>query len=206
MGVTDQQVGDLDMPASAERIRHVGWGCLLCLALVSEALAGPGTPSRTGFTMELGIGVGGIQVGQLNQYGKERLDWGFEPHAISFGGFIENDVAIIGRWKSTYHFTPNSAGEEAHRFLGTLAAHVQWWFRDQWFVAGGAGIAAFGYGIGSAEDDPSWQIGGAVAARIGYALIQWEHHAIKVSFEAVAGFFSGGAALGETLNLEWQYY
>lgn len=182
---------------------------LVWLALTGDAMAQarPGSPPRrSGFTMEFGIGIGGIQVGQLNQYGKERVDTGFEPHALSLGGFISNDVAILGRWKSTYHTTPNSAGEDAHRFLGTLALHVQWWFRDRWFVAGGLGLATFGYGIGSDDGDPSWSLGGAAAARIGYAFFQTEHHALKVSLEAVAGIFRDGVALGETLCLEWQYY
>jgi hypothetical protein len=183
----------------------VGWVCLIWGALVGEALADP-APRREGFTMELGIGIGGIQVGRLDAYGRERADLGFEPHAVSFGTFISNDVAIIGRWKSTYHITRNSAGENAHRFIGTLAPHVQWWFRDRWFVAAGAGVAAFGYGFGSAEGDPSWSFGGAVIARVGYALVQLTHNAIKVSAEAVSGFFGHGVALGETLNLEWQYF
>lgn len=181
-------------------------GSLAWLASANEAAAEAPTPRRSGFTMEFGIGVGAIQVGQLNQYGRERYDWGFEPHALSLGGFISNDVAILGRWKSTYHSTPNSAGEDAHRFLGTLAVHVQWWFRDRWFVAGGVGIAAFGYGIGSDDNDPSWSTGGALAARVGHTLFQLEHHAIKASLEVVGGIFADGVALGQTLNLEWQYY
>ena len=185
--------------------RIVALTCLLGAAPGGEALADP-LPQREGFTMELGVGFGGIQVAQLNQFGRERVDTGFEPHAISFGAFIGDDVALLLRWKSTYHDTPNSAGEEAHRFLGTMALHVQWWFRERWFVAAGAGVAAFGYGIGGAEGDPPWRYGGAAAARIGYALLQWRHHAVKISVEAVAGFFADGAALGETLNLEWQLF
>jgi hypothetical protein len=183
-----------------------GWGCLLLLALEGEALAAPDTPRRAGFTMELGLGFGGIEVGQLNQFGRDRLDWGFDPHEISLGGFINNDVAIMARWKSTYHFTANSAGERAQRFLGTFGVNVQWWFRDRWFVSGGAGIAAFGFGFGSTAGDPSWQIGGSLSARVGYALIQLKHHAIGISFEAIGGIFGSGAALGETMNLEWQYF
>jgi hypothetical protein len=156
--------------------------------------------------MEVGIGFGSIQVAGMNQYGRERLDTGFEPHALSFGGFISNDVAILARWKSTYHFTPNTTGESAHRFLGTLALHAQWWFRPRFFVAAGAGVAAFGYGIGSAATDPSWSFGGALAARVGYALMQFDGHAIKLSLEVVTGFFKSGVAGGETLNLEWQLF
>lgn len=176
------------------------------LALASAAAAEPSPPRRSGFTMEFGIGVGGIQVGRLDRYGRERIDWGFEPHAISLGGFVSNDVAILGRWKSTYHTSPNSAGQDAHRFLGTLAVHVQWWVRDRWFVAGGVGLATFGHGIGSDEGDPAWSFGGAVAARVGYAFFRTEHHALKLSLEAVTGIFGSGVALGETLCLEWQYY
>jgi hypothetical protein len=196
------------MPPIRRQLPHVALAALTLLgaALVDEPAAGAGTPRRAGFTMELGIGVGGIQVAQLNQYGRERTDWGFDPHAVGFGGFISNDVALIGRWKSTYHNSPNSAGEEANRFLGTLALHVQWWFRARWFVTAGAGVATFGYGFGSADSDPSWSVGGALAAGIGYAVIQLEHHAIKLSLEAVSGVFADGAALGETLTLAWQYF
>jgi len=163
-------------------------------------------PRRSGFTMVLGFGVGSIQVAGLNQYGKERIDWGFEPHAISFGGFLNNDVALLGRWKSTYHFTPNSEGESANRFLGTFTLNAQWWFRPRVFVGAGVGVATFGYGFGSAPDDPAWSVGGALTARIGYAFALFDHHALKLSFEIVTGFFGGGVASGETLNIEWQYY
>ena len=185
--------------------RLFGLAGLVCLLVASDAAAQP-VPLRTGFTMEFGIGVGAIQVGQLNAYGRERMDMGFEPHAVSFGGFIRDDLALLGRWKSTYHTTPNSAGEDAHRFLGTLTFNVQWWFRPRWFVSGGAGGAAFGYGFGSDDGDPSWSLGGALTARVGYVFARVERHAFKVSLEAVSGVFGSGVALGETLNLEWQYF
>ncbi len=162
-------------------------------------------PLRQGFTMEFGVGLGAIQVGQLNDYGRERIDMGFEPHAVSFGGFVSRDLALMARWKSTYHTTPNTDGEDAHRFLGTLTLNAQWWLAPRWFVSGGAGVAAFGYGIGSADGDPSWSVGGALSARVGYVFARVERHAFKISLEVVSGLFGSGVALGETLNVEWQF-
>lgn len=173
-------------------------------ALASPAEAKPA--ERSGFTMELGFGFGAIEIARLGEFTQERGDFGFEPHALSLGGFITNDVAILFRWKSTYHFTSNSEGQSAQQFLGTFACHIQWWFTDDFFVAGGLGAAAFGFGFGAADDDPSWTVGLGTAARIGYAFYRLDHHAFKLSLEAIAGFFGRGMAFGQTLNVEWQYY
>jgi hypothetical protein len=156
--------------------------------------------------MELGLGFGGIEITRFGEFTGERTDIGFEPHALSLGGFITNDVAILFRWKSTYHFITNSEGESAQQFLGTFACHIQWWFADEFFVAGGLGLAAFGLGFGAAESDPSWAVGLGTAARIGYAFYRTDHHAFKLSVEAIGGFFGRGMAFGQTFNLEWQYY
>ena len=161
---------------------------------------------RSGFTMEFGLGFGGLHVTGLDRYGPQKLDSGFEPHALSLGGFVTNDLALMARWKSTYHIVPRGPDDSVHRFLGTMTFHAQWWFAERWFLGGGLGVAAFGFGIGSDSDDPAWSIGGGTSARIGFAFARLKHHAFIVSVEAVAGFFGSGAAMGETVNISWQCY
>lgn len=161
---------------------------------------------RKGFSLELGIGWGGILVAGLDRYGKEKDDRGFEPHMISLGGFLTNDLGLFFRWKSTYHAAANAVGKSAQRFLGTQTANLQWWVHDRGYVGGGVGLAIFGFGFGSHRDDPPWSFGGALTARMGFALGAWAHHLILISYEVVAGFFRSGVAVGQTLNLSYQYY
>jgi len=163
-------------------------------------------PVRKGFSLEIGIGYGAIVVTGLDRYTGQRQDRGFEPHALSLGGFLTNDLALFFRWKSTYHGTSNAEGKTAHRFVGTQTANLQWWFSDRGFLGGGAGLAIFGFGFGRSRDDPGWTFGGALDARVGFALARWTHHLITLSYEVVAGIFDKGAAVGLTVNLGYQYY
>jgi hypothetical protein len=178
----------------------------LLSALVISSTAHGELTRRSGFTMEFGLGYGGLQIASLDQYGPEKAGTGFEPHALSLGGFVTNNLALMARWKSTYQVMQRGPDDSVHRFLGTLTVHAQWWFAERWFTGGGLGVAAFGFGFGSDPDDPAWSIGGATSARVGFAFARLKHHAFIVSVEVVAGFFRHGAAVGETANVSWQYY
>jgi hypothetical protein len=179
---------------------------LFCSMLVVSSTASGEPARRSGFTMELGLGYGGLEFAGLDRYGSEKANTGFEPHALSFGGFVTNNLALMARWKSTYQILQRGPDDSVHRFLGTLTAHAQWWFAERWFLGGGVGVATFGFGFGSNPSDPPWSFGGAASARVGFAFARLKHHAFIVSVEVVAGFFRDGAAAGETANLSWQFY
>ncbi len=184
---------------------------VLLLSATPAPAAAPPSPAthevvRKGFSLELGIGYGAIWVSGLDRYGGEKQDRGFEPHAISLGGFLTNNLALFFRWKSTYHGTNNARGKTSQRFLGTQTANLQWWFHDRAFLGGGVGLALFGHGFGKSPDDPGWSFGAGLDARVGFALLTWRHHLVSLAYEVVAGFFRQGAALGMTVNLSYQYY
>lgn len=163
-------------------------------------------PARRGFTFEFGLGFGGILVAGLERYGDTKADIGFEPHAISLGGFVTRRLAVVFRWKSTYHFTANTVGVLANRFVGTHTLGLQWWFRERWFLGGGVGVAGFGFGFGTDPKDPAWSLGFGARARVGYAFALFKHHAFKLSYEVVSGFFAQGVAVGQTLNISYQFH
>ncbi len=179
---------------------------LLLPVLLLSTVAAAEPARRSGFTMEFALGYGGIERGGLDQYGAGKAATGFEPHALSFGGFVTNNLALMARWKSTYQIVERAPGDSVHRFLGTLTVNAQYWFSERWFTGGGLGIAAFGFGFGARSEDPSWSIGGAATARVGFAFARLRHHAFSLSAEVVAGFFRRGVASGQTLNLGWQFY
>jgi len=179
---------------------------LLILLVSAPQARSASKPVRKGFTVEFGIGVGALVISGLDRYGEEKRDFGFEPHALSLGAFLRKDLALVLRWKSTYHFTPNAVFEDAQQFLGTQTANLQWWLSDRLFVGGGPGVALFGFGFGGHDKDASWSVGGALDARVGYAFFVTTHHALSLSFEAVVGFFGSGVALGQTVNVGYQYY
>lgn len=186
------------------------FAAVLLLLAAPNAAGEPSSASqqrvRKGFSFEFGIGYGGIFVAGLDRYGTENRDQGFEPHAISLGGFVSNKLGLFWRWKSTYHNTPNAVGKSAHRFVGTQTLNLQYWFHDRVFVGGGAGVALFGFGFGSHSDDARWSFGFALDYRLGVAVFAWKHHLINVSYEVVSGFFRGGIAVGHTVVLSYQYY
>ena len=191
-------------PLSSARHARVLLTLAVWLVAIGGANAAP--PTRSGFTLELGIGFGAIEAVGLESYGDEKADTGFEPHALSLGSFLTNDLALEYRWKSTYHSTVNSAGGSAHRFVGTHTLHAQWWFADRWFFGTGVGLAIFGHGFGRARSDAAWAFGFGATTRFGWGVFEVEHHAITVSLEFVVGVFGEGTALGQTVTIGWQYY
>jgi hypothetical protein len=41
-----------------------------------------------------------LELAGLDRYGSEKANTGFEPHALSFGGFVTNNLALMARWNS----------------------------------------------------------------------------------------------------------
>ena len=179
---------------------------LVCCAAVGVA-AGAAEARRHGLTIELGVGAGSIQVANLLRDSGSTVDIGFEPHAIGIGGFITDRVALLYRWSSTYYFATNAQGETAQGVLGTHAPHVQVWLGERWMVGGGVGAAFFGNVLGRDDADPDIAVGLALAGRVGYAFaLLGPDGALKVTLKVLAGLFADGAAVGQTLNLNYQWY
>jgi hypothetical protein len=69
--------------------------------------------------MEFGLGYGGLEIAGLDQYGSEKANTGFEPHALSFGGFLTNNLALMARWKSTYQIMQRGPDDSTRSMAST---------------------------------------------------------------------------------------
>jgi hypothetical protein len=76
-------------------------------------------PMRSGFTLELGLGVSLMEV--MPQGGSSFTKVGLAPASLSLGGFFNNNFSLLFRIASTSFFSRNARGGSSKLCPGSLA-------------------------------------------------------------------------------------
>ena len=162
-------------------------------------------PDRSGFTVEVGVGLSVFR--HEADWGDSATRVGITGLNLTLGGFLSQHLAVGLRVveDQAYH------DHHAHA-IGLLGPAVQYWFDDRIFVGAQVGVPyARDYWSASGDGDA---IG--VGLRAGYSLLVDRHQAVHLSAEMIRGSFGydtdlhglqghGGSLTGVSLQLGWQY-
>jgi len=184
-----------------------GWFKRLAKASVSSSVPPPpvaeqeearlvyGTPTRKGWTMELGMGWSHStfphdSLGVLSG-GGFAISW-------SLGKYLTPNLAI--NYRASLQFTeivqiPLPIPTAVCLFAGPA---VQYWVTDRWFLGAGAGLSTV-----STADGPSADAYG-VSGRVGYVISTGRTVHLGATLEALPGFYPGGTANAFVLAIHAQ--
>lgn len=153
-------------------------------------------PTRSGFTMELSLGVGHLRVpvADFSQFGLAGL-------SLSLGGFLSPDLALM--FRATGVAVPEAGGTIVS--VGALGV-LQYWATDRLTLSGGLGLSQVS--VNSAFDSTIARSnkGFAINFRIGYALAQFTHHSLGLTYEITPAWIDGESVLMQGLALNWQWH
>jgi len=158
---------------------------------------------RSGFTLELGIGL--AQTHLEPESGESRSELGLAPLSISLGGFVSDRFAILGRAAGTSYF--KDAGDETLQFTSGFYGLVgEYWFNDRLFTSAGVGLATFGLNplTNSKDYDPDTGLG--FAFRAGYSFFTSQNHSLRASLELFPSVFEDATTVGTAATFEWQLF
>lgn len=164
----------------------------------------PPGPQRSGFTLELSLGLGFTQTEErvrcASGAGLTCPDPGYAifvglaPLAVGIGGFITESFALLFRASGTSFFDSDRL-----IVLGHYGIAAQLWPADWLMLSIGPALALFGDLEGNSD------FGFGVDARIGFSFLTLTHHSFRVALELFPSFFEE-FVMGESIVFEWQFY
>jgi hypothetical protein len=164
----------------------------------------PPGPQRSGFTVELSIGLAFTQTEErvrcASGPGLTCPDPGYTvfvglaPLAVGIGGFITESFALLFRASGTSFFDSDRL-----IVLGHYGLAAQFWAADWLMLSIGPALALFGDLEGNAD------FGFGIDARVGFSFLSLAHHSFRVALELFPSFFEE-FVMGESIVFEWQFY
>jgi len=175
-------------------------------------------PHHSGFTGDLGIGVGittrpvesfsecfsttgacaGVDTGV---HKSTDVEFGLAPLSLSLGGFLTPQVALLFRAAGTSYFVGNTQYLDA--FYGAV---VEYWPHNRFFLGGGPGIGYFGRNPLLSDGVSDYETAFALDARAGVALINGRDHDLTLSLEGTSGFYSDATLFSAAFLVAWKWY
>ena len=170
---------------------------------------------RKGFTLEMGIGAAYVLRSGKSREQAQAPHVEVAPFSLSLGGFLTRDLSLL--FRATTIISPShnesitTAGlvqSERSAFV-SIGVAAQYFLSDRFFL--GAGVAQGSLSETQSRSDGSTltsppRSGFVVTARAGYAFVTLEHHAFSLVTELTPGFFGTITFIGNTLQVQWQYY
>jgi len=149
---------------------------------------------RSGFTLQLDFGAGFIapEVLQGRNFG---LACG-----IGAGGFVNPDLAVLGRANTVMIFMEDSSHFTAKFFSVFFGVHAQYWIGSSFFISGGPGAILV---AADDSDVSSSNVFWGISLLTGYSFLTTSHHSLQVTLE-----FTNISLLGVmgNLSLAWQFF
>jgi hypothetical protein len=177
--------------------------CLTTFALAGPARADADTARRSGFTLELGVGMSHTYVDPDAAGTQNEL--GLAPLSISLGSFVTDRIAVLGRIAGTSYFEQVD-GETEQFTSGFLGVVGEYWFSDRWFASAGIGLAGFGANPLLSEREVDIEQGVGLSLRGGYSFLTSTRHSLRAAIELFPSVYGDATTLGTALNLEWQLF
>ncbi|MFT3695262.1 MAG: transporter [Kofleriaceae bacterium] len=146
------------------------------------ASAQPAEDPHRGFTFEANLGVGWLHESG-NGY-SHTMPATLAPLDVSIGGFLTNQLALVGRIAGT---EGQDDGANFRYLNGFVGPAVQYWFTPQLWASGGLGLAIFGE-----NGDSHYDSGLALDLRVGYTFFTWFRQSANVSVELIPARYATG--------------
>jgi len=149
-------------------------------------------PRRSGFTLELGLGVAMVSVPEL-----DASRFGLHGLTIGLGGFVSSSVALEARVTGAT-LIGDGAGSLT---FSTLLFGVQYWASDIFMLGAGIGAA-----VVRSDFAGEAFLGIGLDVRAGLAFARWSSGEMRVALDFAAGLIDGTVLAMYALALEYQYY
>lgn len=154
------------------------------------ALVEPSGPSRSGFALELGLGLSFASF-----IDDETSGFGLSLINASIGGYLSSRFALLFNIEEAVYFA--SDGDVGLSAIMSLLA--EYWVTDRLGLGASLG---FGF-LGLLDEDgsaPAFVVGG----RLLYDLAQSRHHSLTAVYDVRGAWAPSAVAM--TLSLQWQYH
>ena len=195
-----------------------GLSLAVCAVLTMAAGSALAAPRHSGFTGDLGLGVGltgypvetytdcsgtFAQCGTIDSRVTKSTEgrFGLAPLSLSLGGFLTPKLALLFRASGTTFLDGDV--QYLNAFYGAV---VEYWPHERFFLGGGPGVGYFGTNPLQSAVFQESQTGFALAARGGAALIGGQEHDLTLSIEATSGFYAEHTILSSALIIAWKWY
>lgn len=152
-------------------------------------------PTRSGFTMELGLGIGHMSVPSA-----DFSEFGVAGLTLSLGGFLTPDLALM--FRGTGVAVPESGATIVG--IGALGV-LQYWATDRLTLGGGLGFSQLSLNFDGDVVARS-RTGFALNLRVGYALAQFTHHSLGIIYEITPAWIDGDSLVMQGLAFNWQWH
>jgi hypothetical protein len=158
---------------------------------------------RSGFTLELGLGIAHTMV--QTDIADDESEIGLAPLSLSLGAFVTDRFAILARAAGTSYF--QDFGGETEQLTSNFYGLVgEYWFNDRVFASAGAGLATFGLNPLLSDRDIDTELGLGLAVRGGYSFFTSRAHSLRASIELFPSFYDDVTTVGTAATLEWQLF
>lgn len=157
---------------------------------------------RDGFIFEFVVGSGLISIEDsagIQTFDKSQGTFSFPD--LKFGYMLNDRLAVtVSTPGMIYEFQDND------RHFGAVIPSLQYWFKDNWWVNGGIGLAIDSPALYDIKDhvNDDWNFGCAVKVSTGYEFYKKKNFALNVQSNVVFGraFLDGDAHRdGATINV-----
>jgi len=163
----------------------------------------PSFEEHSGFTLEVGGGVGLLRVPRHVTGAGSSLGGVATGLDITVGGFFTQQVAVGWRLAgASASFDWPTGSSDRTGVVLMLGASVQYWPTPRYWLAGGFGVLAYGQ-VGKTPCDSCGAYGFGGELRAGWTL-GLNEHSIQVFVQAVPGYVSG-FVLSAAVGAGYQY-
>jgi hypothetical protein len=159
-------------------------------ASVSRSTAPQGAQERHGFTILVNLGVG---IQHDTGFGESAVGWGGAN--VGIGGFVNNKLAILGRFSGTT-VTYDSFGKQVS---GVMGGTVQYWLSDLFHVEAGGGIGFWNWNFDS-------EIGTGLIFGAGVTVLDRGRHNLQVGAEYAPVFTDTSTVHNFCITFGYQFH
>jgi hypothetical protein len=180
---------------------------LIVTFVVLPGLASADEMKREGFTGEASIGPAAIFSEA------DDVRFGVSDLSYSFGGFLTEDFALMGRAAPSTYYDKRS-GDWFARNVEWYGVVGQFWLSDRFVISAGPGVGLLYTSPLERDDDndslddyfQGLQVGGGLDIRVGYSFANFKHHSLRVEAEATPVLYEDTETLTTNLNFKWQFF
>ena len=159
-------------------------------ANVSRSTAPQGAVERHGFTILVNLGVG---IQHDESFGETAVGWGGAN--VGIGGFVNNKLAIMGRFSGT-NVTYDFSGQQTS---GVMGGTVQYWLSDLFHIEAGGGLGFWNWDFDS-------EVGTGLILGAGVTVFDRGHHNLQVGAEYAPVFTDSANIHNFCITFGYQFH
>jgi hypothetical protein len=188
---------------------------LVPIVLASMASGARAEPDRSGFSVEIGAGLGTVAVAQDPSHARALADqasfdqavialFALGSPALAAGWFVTPRTAIQIRTTGYFaRYTPSDGELDTRWILNQhLLVGVQRWAGESLMFGAGAGLGF----AGRSNVESQMNRGAALSLRAAYVVNRGRRSALSVGAELMSTIYTDAGTIGALCTLQWQRF